>query len=255
MTEHVLIEKAGGVLVLTLNRPDKKNALTAAMYRSLARAIEGAQQEPQVRAVLLQAKGDMFTAGNDMGEFAALNRGESTEPPSASDLLRVLAQARTPLVAAVQGRAVGIGLTLLLHCDLVYVAEDALLSSPFVNLALVPEAASSLLLPARIGHVRAFEMFALGRAIDGRTAAAWGLANAAAPAGEVQAQARAAAEALAQRPPAAVRVTKALMRDAALISARVEEELVHFHAQLKSPEAKEAFAAFFEKRPADFSRF
>ena len=255
MTEHVLIERANGVLVVTLNRPAKKNALTVDMYRAVAAALADADQDPQVRAVLIQAAGDMFTAGNDVAEFAAINAAGSQEPPSASFLLHALAKLETPLVAAVQGRAVGIGLTLLLHCDLVYVAEDALLSSPFVNLALTPEAASSLLLPARVGHVRAFELFALGQPIDGRTAAAWGLANAALPAGEVQARARAAAETLARRPPAAVRLTKALMRDAAAVTQRMEEELVHFRAQLQSPEAKEAFAAFFEKRAADFSKF
>jgi len=253
MSEELLIERSSGVCVVTFNRPEKKNALNAAMYHALTEAIVRADEDSQVRAVLVQANGDMFTAGNDVAEFAAL--GDSDEELAAAGLIRALPRLQTPLVAAVQGRAVGIGLTFLLHCDLVYVAEEALLSSPFVNLALVPEAASSLLLPARIGHVRAFELFALGQSIDGRTAAAWGLANAALPAAEVQAKARAAAEALAQRPPAAVRVTKSLMRDAALLSARVEEELGHFAAQLKSPEAKEAFAAFFERRPADFSKF
>jgi enoyl-CoA hydratase/carnithine racemase len=255
MTEQVLIEKAGGVMTLTLNRPEKKNSLTPEMYRALADAIGAADDDAQTRVVLLQAKGDMFTAGNDLAEFAGINSGEVSGRPAAQPFLEALANARTPLVAAVQGRAVGVGLTLLLHCDLVYVAEDALLSSPFVNLALAPEAASSLLLTARIGHVRAFELFALGQAIDGRTAAAWGLANAALPAGEVQAKARAAAEALAQRPPSSVAVTKALMREPAVLTQRIRDEFVHFGAQLKSPEAKEAFAAFMEKRPADFSKF
>lgn len=259
MSERVLVDKADGVLTLTLNRPEQKNALTTEMYRTFGGAIDAANDDRDVRAILIQANGDMFTAGHDLSEFAEINAGAATgqpaDQPSGAPLLMALAQAKKPLVAAVHGRAVGIGLTMLLHCDLVYVAELALLSCPFVDLALAPEAASSLLLPARIGHVRAFELFALGRTIDGRTAEAWGIANAALPADEVKARARAAAQALSQRPPAAVAITKALMRDPAALARRIDEEFVHFYAQLKSPEAKEAFCAFFEKRPADFTRF
>lgn len=254
MTEELLIDKAGGVLTVTFSRPEKKNALTVEMYRAFAEALTASNDDREVRAVVLQGAGDSFTAGHDVAEFAAANRGEALGADFGLPMLQALANARKPLVAAVQGRAVGIGLTMLLHCDLVYVAEDALLSVPFVNLALVPEAASSLLLPARIGHARAFELFTLGRTIDGRTAAAWGLANAAVPASEVHERARAAAQLLATRAPAAVGVTKALMRDAAAVTQRIQDELVQFSAQLKSPEAKEAFAAFFEKRPADFSK-
>jgi len=254
MTDQVLIEKAAGVLTLTLNRPEKKNSLTPEMYSTLGGEIDKANDDRDVRCILIQANGDMFTAGNDLAEFSAINAGEVTGPPAATPLLVALARARKPLVAAVHGRAVGVGLTMLLHCDLVYVAQEALLSTPFVNLALVPEAASSALLPARIGHARAFALFVLGETIDGRTAAEWGIANAALPAAEVQAKARAAAEAVAARPPAAVAITKSLMRDPAALAQRVEDEFVHFGAQLKSPEAKEAFAAFMEKRPADFSK-
>jgi enoyl-CoA hydratase/carnithine racemase len=262
MTEHVLIDKADGVLTLTLNRPEKKNALTGAMYAALGDAIDNAPDDPQVRCILIQANGDMFTAGNDLADFAAANRGEGPgssqggtgERRGGSALITALARARTPIVAAVQGRAVGVGVTLLLHCDLVFIAEDALLTTPFVNLALVPEAASSILLPARIGHARAFAMFVLGEAVNGRTAAEWGIANAALPAGEVQVRARAAAEAIAARPPSAVAITKALMRDAERYLARIAEEGGHFTAQLKTPEAKEAFAAFAEKRTPDFAK-
>jgi len=255
MSGQVRSEKAGGVLTLTLDRADKKNALTPAMYAALTAALMAADEDREVRVVLLQAEGDAFCAGNDLAEFAAVSAGAAPEEISAAPFIRALGQARTPLVAAVHGLAVGVGVTLLLHCDLVYVAEDARLTVPFVNLALAPEAASSRLLPARIGHVRAFSMFALGEAIDGRTAAAWGLANAALPAGEVKARARAAAEALAQRPPSSVAATKALMRDGAAYAAQIEAEFARFADQLRSEEAKEAFAAFFEKRPADFSRF
>jgi enoyl-CoA hydratase/carnithine racemase len=257
MTEHVLSETSGGVLTLTLNRPEKKNALTRAMYQALGEAIDGAADDRDVRCVLIQANGDIFTAGNDLADFAAVNAGDATANQAregGNPLLAALARARIPLVAAVHGRAVGVGVTMLLHCDLVYVAEDALLTTPFVNLALVPEAASSMLLPARIGHARAFAMFVLGEAVDGRTAAAWGIANAAVPAAELRAKARAAAEAVAARPASSVAITKALMRDPAGIAARMEEEGRHFAAQLKSAEAKEAFAAFAQKRPPDFSK-
>jgi enoyl-CoA hydratase/carnithine racemase len=257
MTEHVLSETSKGVLTLTINRPEKKNALTRAMYQALGDGIDQAEHDKDVRCVLIQANGDIFTAGNDLGDFAAVNAGDTTANEAregGNPLLAALARAKTPLVAAVHGRAVGVGVTMLLHCDLVYVAEDALLTTPFVNLALVPEAASSLLLPARIGHARAFSMFVLGEAVDGRTAAAWGIANAAVPAAELRAKARAAAEAVAARAPASVIATKALMRDPARIAEQMAVEGGHFAAQLKSPEAKEAFAAFAEKRAPDFSK-
>lgn len=255
--DHVLSETSGGVLTLTLNRPEKKNALTRAMYQALGDAIDAAGEDKAVRCVLIQANGDMFTAGNDLTDFAAVNAGDTTAAQAregGNPLLAALGRAKVPLVAAVNGRAVGVGVTMLLHCDLVYVAEDALLTTPFVNLALVPEAASSLLLPARIGHARAFAMFVLGEAVDGKTAAAWGIANAAVPAADLRAKARAAAEAVAARPASSVALTKSLMRDNAAIAAQMEAEGRHFAAQLKSPEAREAFTAFAEKRAPDFSK-
>ena len=170
MTEHIKIEKSDGILSLTMARPDKKNALTNAMYGALADAIEGAETDPSVRVLLIRGEGDMFTAGNDVGEFAAIATGAVQGERHVGRFLQALAKSSRPLVAAVQGRAVGIGTTMLLHCDLVVLAENALLSTPFVNLALVPEAASSLLMPLRIGYARAFEMFALGEAVDARSA-------------------------------------------------------------------------------------
>ena len=177
MTEHIKIEKSDGILSLTMARPDKKNALTNAMYGALADAIEGAETDPSVRVLLIRGEGDMFTAGNDVGEFAAIATGAVQGERHVGRFLQALAKSSRPLVAAVQGRAVGVGTTMLLHCDLVVLAENALLSTPFVNLALVPEAASSLLMPLRIGYARAFEMFALGEAVDAKSAFAWGLAN------------------------------------------------------------------------------
>ena len=256
MTEHVRSEKSNGVLTLTLNRPEKKNALTRLMYKTLGEAIDASADDPDVRCILLQGEGDMFTAGNDLADFAAVGKGQGAGAgrPGENPLLVALARAKTPLVAAVHGRAVGVGVTMLLHCDLVFLSEDARLSTPFVNLALVPEAASSLLLPARIGHARAFSMFVLGELVDAQKALAWGLANAVVPRAELRAHARAAAEAVAARPPAAVAITKALMRDPAGLAKRMDEEGTHFLAQLSSPEAGEAFAAFAEKRPPDFAK-
>lgn len=252
MGEPVRIERDGAVLTLTLDRPEKKNALTVAMYKTLADALDTANDDAGLRAALIQAEGDVFCSGNDLQDFVAagamLEGGEDPYNP----FVVALARFQKPLVAAVEGRAVGVGLTMLLHCDLVYVAEDALLSAPFVNLAVVPEAASSVLLPARIGHARAFEIFALGRAVDGRTAAAWGIANDAPPRDEVRAKARAAAEALAARAPESLRKTKALVRDSARLLAQIEAENADFIAQLRSAEAREAFMAFLEKRPAKY---
>jgi enoyl-CoA hydratase/carnithine racemase len=255
MTGHVKSELAGGVLTLTIDRPEKKNALTRDMYRALGDAIDGAGRNSDVRCVLIQAEGDVFTAGNDLADFAAVNRGEPADASRAggNPLLVALARAAKPIVAAVNGRAVGIGTTMLLHCDLVFVADDALLTTPFVNLALVPEAASSLTLPARIGHARAFSMFVLGEPVDATKAVEWGIANAACPRTELRATARAAADAIAAKPAAAVAATKSLMRDPAALAARMEIEGRHFMTQLKSAEAKEAFAAFAEKRAPDFS--
>lgn len=257
MTDYIKTDKSNGVLTLTMDRPQKKNALTRAMYQGLADGILAADADPEVRCVLIQAEGDMFTAGNDISDFAPVNSGDAGAAEARREgnpLLAALAVAKTPIVAAVNGRAVGVGTTMLMHCDLVYVAEDALLTTPFVNLALVPEAASSITLPARIGHARAFSMFVLGEAVDAQKAVAWGIANEVVPRDQLRARARAAAEAVAKRPPAAVAITKALMRDNERLAAQMAEEGVHFSAQLKSAEAREAFAAFNEKRAPDFSK-
>lgn len=255
MSEHIRTELADGVLTVALNRPEKKNAITQAMYAGLSEAVERAKTDGDVRVVLLRAEGDSFSAGNDIGDFIAI--GSQTDQPfdmAVFRYLKALADLDKPLVAAVKGRAVGIGLTMLLHCDLVVVAEDALLSVPFVNLALAPEAASSLLLPAAIGHQRAFELFALGEAIDGRTALAWGLANRAVPAAEVEATAADLAAKVAARAPNSIRKTKGLMRDAEALWVLMQREGEAFGSQMKSPEAMEAFMAFTQKRAPDFSK-
>ncbi len=254
MSEYVKTEVDGGILTLTLARPDKKNALTNEMYGVLADALENAEKDPAVRVVLFQADGDMFTAGNDLGDFAAQSTGDGPKERHVTRFLHALANASRPLVAAVQGRAVGVGTTMLLHCDLVVLAEGTLLTTPFVNLALVPEAASSLLMPARIGYVRAFEMFALGEPVNASNAVAWGLANRAVPASELRTQARELAQRLAKQPVGALSAAKRLMRDPATLIDRMNTESVQFAERLRSAEAREAFSAFAERRQPDFSK-
>jgi enoyl-CoA hydratase/carnithine racemase len=254
MSEHIKLMEEDGVLEIAFARPDKKNALSNAMYRAAREALENAQTNKAVRVVLFSAEGDAFTAGNDIGDFAKVANGQSGEA-QAHIFIEALGRAEKPIVAAVQGQAVGVGTTMLLHCDLVYVAETAKLSAPFVNLALVPEAASSMLLPARIGHVRAFAMFALGESISGAEAAALGLANKVLPQDEVVKAARAAAKALAKKPAGSVVATKRLMRDVTALLAKMDNETAIFGERLKSDEAREAFRAFAERRPPDFSKF
>ncbi|KQW83201.1 enoyl-CoA hydratase [Brevundimonas sp. Root1279] len=255
MTEHIKTELAGGVLTVTLARPEKKNAITQAMYAALSDATERARTDDTVRVLVFQGEGDSFSAGNDIADFIAI--GSQTNEPldmSVFRFLKALAELDKPAVAAVRGRAVGIGLTLLLHCDMVVVAEDALLSAPFINLALAPEAASSFLLPQALGHQRAFEIFALGEPIDGRTAQAWGLANRAVAADQVEALAAELAAKLAARAPNSIRKTKGLMRDAERLWALMQREGEAFGSQMKSPEAMEAFMAFTQRRAPDFSK-
>jgi len=255
MTDHILTSVEDRVMRIVFNRVDKKNAITNAMYLAMAEALNKAEADPDIRAVLFEAEGNAFTAGNDLADFTAVANGKMDRSEmKAHVFLEALARGQKPYVAAVQGFAVGIGVTMLMHCDLVYISEDAKLTTPFVNLALVPEAASSWLIPARIGHARAFAMFALGEPVDGRTAAAIGLANAALPAGEVRARALSAAKALATRPLGALQATKQLMRDAGAISAQMSREGEIFGQRLRTAEAAEAFRAFAERRQPDFSK-
>ena len=253
MTVPVTTALDAGVLSIVFARPEKKNAITDAMYGVVADALDDAQTNEAVRVVLFRGEGDSFSAGNDIGDFVAAAMGN----PAGMNVFRVLkalAHFDKPVVAAVKGSAVGIGTTLLLNADMVFVAEDARLSTPFVNLALAPEAASSILLPARIGYARAFSMFALGEIVSGKDAAAWGIANAALPADQVDAAAAKAAAELAKRAPKSLQLTKRLMRNGAALWAHMEEENKAFSGQLSSPEAREAFTAFAERRPPDFSK-
>ena len=255
MSDHIRTELQDGVLTVSLDRADKKNAITQAMYAALADATERTRADDAVRVILFRGEGDSFSAGNDIADFIALgSQGASAADMPVFRFLKALTDLDKPAVAAVKGRAVGIGLTLLLHCDMVVVAEDALLSAPFVNLALAPEAASSMLLPAALGHQRAFELFALGEPVDGRTAATWGLANRAVAADQVDATARELAVKLAARAPNSIRKTKALMRDAERMWSLMQREGEAFGSQMRSPEAMEAFMAFSQKRAPDFSK-
>ncbi|MEY4375669.1 MAG: hypothetical protein RJB26_219 [Pseudomonadota bacterium] len=241
---HITTTTSAGICTVLIQRPAKRNALTASMYAALADAFVAADADEQVRAVVLAGTDQAFTGGNDLADF--LN-----QPPSGMDapvfrFMRALSHCRKPVVAAVCGPAVGIGTTLLLHCDFVYVASDAKLSTPFVKLGLVPEYASSLLMPARLGHVRAAEWLLLGEVFNGEQAVAQGLANRALPATEVLNAAKATAAKLAALPPGAVQAGKALMRgtNRDTIASTIKEEAAVFGAALQSAEAKAAFQAF-----------
>jgi enoyl-CoA hydratase/carnithine racemase len=254
MTEHIKIESKDNILTLTFARPDKKNALSNAMYGALADAIVAAETDPAARVVVLRGEGDMFTAGNDVGEFAAMATGAFKGERHVARFLQAIARASRPLVAAVQGRAVGVGTTMLLHCDFVVLAEDALLSTPFINLALVPEAASTILMPLRIGYARAYEMFALGETVDAKTALHLGIANRVVPLERLHAEAASVAQRLAKLPAGSLAATKRLMRDPELLTAQIAAESAIFAERLATAEAREAFTAFAERRPPDFAK-
>jgi enoyl-CoA hydratase/carnithine racemase len=250
------ISTQAGVCELQLNRPNKKNALTLAMYRELTEALAAADADPAVRVVLVTGAGDAFCSGNDVMDFVA---GAGTLDPDSAppvQFVRALVSFGKPMVGAVQGAAVGIGATMLLHFDLVYASEDLKLSMPFVNLGLVPEAASSLLLPARVGLAVASEMLLLGAVIDARRARELGLVNEVLPSpAELRERARQRAVDLAMKAPAALLATRGLLRGGrdALLQ-RVAEEAHQFAQRLSGPEAREAFTAFLERRAPDFSR-
>ena len=256
MSEHVLVERESGLLTLRLNRPDKKNALTRTMYAGLAEALSQAERDSDVRAVLLTGGTECFTSGNDVADFIQA-------PPTGPDsevfrFMRTLFDFAKPIVAAVSGPAVGIGTTLLLHCDLVYVSRDARLKMPFVSLGLCPEFGSSLILPRLLGHARAAELLLLGEAFGGEQAVAWGIANQVLDDGAATlAKAREMALGFQRLAPTAVLDGKRLMRAPGREELRrvIEEEGALFGQRLRSPEAIEALSAFMQRRPADFSRF
>lgn len=253
MTEHVLTTRNGPVLEVRLNRPERKNALTRAMYDAMADAFDTADRDPELRAVLLTGTGDCFTAGNDIKDFQA--RAEHGGDGAGSRFLPTISTMQTPLIAAVNGAAVGVGTTMLAHCDLVVAARSASFVMPFTRLGLVPEAASSLLFPRLLGYQRAGALLLLGEGMDAATALQWGFVNRVVDDPALLDSARELAQRCAALPPEAVRLTKQLIRHGVPdVAGRIEQELALFRQRLASPEAKEAFAAFMEKRAPDFSR-
>lgn len=256
MSEHIHLEREQGLLTLRMDREDKKNALTRAMYGALADALDAADEDHSVRAVLITGSETCFTSGNDVADFIQA-------PPSGLDsevfrFMKALFDFSKPVVAAVSGPAVGIGTTLLLHCDLVYVARDAKLKMPFVNLGLCPEYGSSLILPRLLGHARAAELLLLGESFTGEQAAAWGIANEALADGAATlARAREMAQRFEQLAPSAVAVSKRLMREPGREELRrvIMEEGELFGQRLRTPEAIEALSAFMQRRKPDFSKF
>ena len=244
-----------GVAVIEIARPEKKNALTQAMYTAMAEAIAAADADAAIRAVLVTGQPGIFTSGNDLEDF--MQRPPAGEDSPVFQFMKALAACGKPVVAAVTGGAIGIGTTMLLHCDLVYVSDEARLAMPFVGLGLVPEYASSLLVTQLVGHVKATELLLLGEPFNGEAAVEMGIANAVLPAAEVVNHARRMAERFNALPPGAVRESKALMRRAqkSLVAETIRTEAEVFGQRLRSPEAMEAFQAFFQKRKPDFSKF
>ena len=248
-----------GVATIEIARPEKKNALTVAMYQAMTDALVAARADTTVRAVLITGQPGVFTSGNDIEDFMKRAPGQGSDALDSPvfQFMRALLDCDKPVVAAVTGAAIGIGTTMLLHCDFVYVSDEARLAMPFVALGLVPEFASSLLLPQLRGHRRAAEKLLLGDPFTPEQAVECGIANAVLPAGEVVNHARRVAERFNGLAPGAVRESKQLLHraqhDQILATIRSEGEI--FARRLRSPEAMEAFQAFFQKRKPDFSKF
>jgi enoyl-CoA hydratase/carnithine racemase len=254
MSEHVRIDSSGGVLAITLARPERRNAITVAMYAALADAIESAANDPSLRLITLRGEGEDFTAGNDLADFmAAMPR--HGEEIAVWRLLRALAVSEVPLVAAVHGNAIGIGTTMLLHCDIVLAAEGTRFSLPFVDLGLVPEAASSLLLPRIAGRRRAARYLLLGEPFGPEEALEWGLVSKVVAPEMLETELGKTVGALLAKPATALRLTQKLLRHAtsAEVLERFELENAHFSERLQSAEVKEAITAFYEKRKPNFA--
>jgi len=243
------------VLRIKINRPEKKNAITRSMYAAMADALGRADADSGVRAVFLHGTQDCFTAGNDLKDFQSFRQDGNNK--DVSNFLSAISQAQKPLVAAVGGVAVGVGTTMLLHCDLVYAGQGAKFILPFAALGLCPEAASSFLLPRLIGHQRASELLLLGEPFSAAQACEIGLVNAVYPDAECIDRAYSQVQKLVQQPPASVRITKALLKDSLseYIAKAMAVERKHFSERLVSGESNEAFSAFFEGRKPDFSTF
>ena len=250
----IVTERSGSILRIQFNRPAKKNAMTSAMYITMADLLNSAAKDDSVRVVLWHGAGDSFCAGNDLEDFLKNPMGPGDSPQSR--LINALINFDKPIVAAVHGAAIGGGTTMLTHCDFVYAGESAKLQMPFINLALVPEFGSSYSIPARIGYLRAAELIQLGQPFDAKRAVELGLATQVVPDQNLLATATATAQKLAEKPADALQACKRLMRQSVREqlqqAARSENEV--FSLQLRSPDAKEAFTAFLEKRAPDFTR-
>jgi enoyl-CoA hydratase/carnithine racemase len=251
---ELLTERSESILRVQFNRPSKKNAMTAAMYTSLADVLNEADKDDSVNVVLLHGAGDTFTAGNDLEDFAKHPPGPGDSPQAR--LIDALINFSKPLVAAVQGVAIGGGTTILLHCDFVYAAESAKFQVPFINLALVPELGSSYLLPRQIGYLQAAELIMLGSPFNAARASELGLVTSVVPDKDLLAKAAETAQALARKPAVALRSCKSLMKSPARerLESAVTREVAEFSARVRSEDATEAITAFFAKRPPDFSR-
>jgi enoyl-CoA hydratase/carnithine racemase len=257
---EIVTSKADGILTVEFNRPERKNAITAVMYQAMADALLDAENDARVRVILIAGKPEIFTAGNDLDDFlknAKPVEGVPAENRPVFQFMSALNGSTKPVVAAVSGAAIGIGTTMLMHCDLVYAADNARFSLPFSQLGLCPEFASSLLLPQLAGYPRAAEKLMLGEAFLAQEAFDMGLVSKVLPLEELRPFALAQAARLVALPAASVRATKALMKRprADAIQSALAAENEQFSAMLQGPEAKEAFTAFFEKRKPDFSRF
>jgi len=252
--QEVLIDTSDRVMTITLNRVEKKNSFTQAMYGACADALEQARTDANVRAVVIQGHSTIFSAGNDIGDF--LSRPGTTQESQVFRFLRGIAAFPKPVVAAVCGPAVGIGTTLLFHCDLVYAGDNAAFSMPFVNLGLCPEAGSSLLVPQMMGYHRAAEALLLGEPFLAETALEVGLVNRVVPPSEANALAQMQARKLATKPLGSLLETKQLMKGAQTVAVleRIGQEAVSFGRLMAEPAAREAFTAFMEKRRPDFSK-
>lgn len=256
MSEIVVTDEAG-LRTIRIDRPDKKNALTRAMYAAMGDALRDAATSPAVRVVFITGGAACFTSGNDVADFKARGDQKADVPSPAREMLAALRACPKPVVAAVAGYAIGIGTTMLLHCDFVYAADTAVFRMPFVDLGLCPEGGSSLVIPQRGGQLLANELLMLGEAFTPETAVRAGIANAVVPLAELFHTAETVTRKLAAKPPTALTTTKRLLRQAgeASLSAHMTEEFAKFSALLRGPEAAEAVAAFQEKRKPDFTRF
>ncbi len=262
MTQEIEIKVEDGVQVIRFLRADKKNAFTGPMYNAMSEALDGAEHNDAIGVTVFIGSGGVFSAGNDINDFMRRAQAGAANPEAAKgipapslEFIRRLPKVTKPMVAAVDGLAIGVGTTMLLHCDLVYATPAVSLRTPFLDLGLVPEAGSSLVGPERMGYARAFELLVLGEPFSAERALLAGIINAVVPADQLEATALKAAKRLAAKPREALLTARRLMRqDPGRIAAMIDAESKAYQTLMRSPEAKEAFMAFLEKRPPDFAK-